>query len=209
MMSPSPDKSSVAEGSQGNAFVDGPMSQRFNEADTKESTGIENHGASERPTLADQLRNRGDSFSHLDRHACDSMSDDDDEDGHDESDADPTKPHAKKRKFVGGKKREIKNAREKERSSRIAKQIDELRDMLTSCGVVVPKGTKSSVLTEVATFIRLLQQQQVRSEVYVSTSGWMYGFVSSRQACALSPPPPSFDRSIRAVTETCSYSKFS
>jgi Helix-loop-helix DNA-binding domain len=168
MMSPSPEKRSVAEGSQGNAFVDGPMSQSFDATDKKESMGIENLGASER--LADQLRNRGDSFSHLDRHACDSMSDDDDEDGHDESDADPTKPHAKKRKFVGGKKREIKNAREKERSSRIAKQIDELRDMMTSCGVVVPKGTKSSVLTEVATFIRLLQQQQVRSEMYVLTS---------------------------------------
>jgi Helix-loop-helix DNA-binding domain len=163
MMSPSPDKCSFAEGSRGKEFVDCSMSQSLNVADKKDSMGMNNHGASEREPSADQLRERGDSFSHLDRHACDSMSDD--EDGHDESDADPSRPQAKKRKFVGEKKREVKNAREKERSSRIAKQIDELRDMLTSCGVVVPKGTKSSVLTEVATFIRLLQQQQVRSEM--------------------------------------------
>ena len=39
--------------------------------------------------------------------------------------------------------------------------------MLTSFGVVVAKGTKSSVLSEVANYIRLLQQQQFRSEMYV------------------------------------------
>jgi Helix-loop-helix DNA-binding domain len=167
MMSPNPDNRSVAEDPEGSNCAGGLMSETFKAADKKESmgTGTYNHGALERPPSADQLRRQSDSFSQLDRHACDSMSDDDDEDGPDDSDADPTRPQAKKRKFVGAKKREIKNAREKERSSRIAKQIDELRDMLTSCGVVVPKGTKSSVLTEVATFIRLLQQQQVRSEM--------------------------------------------
>lgn len=165
-MSPIPEKRSAAKESEGTNCFDGPMSQSSNAAEKKESVGINHHDdASQLPVLADHQRKRGDSFSHLDRHACDSLSEDDDEDGPDESDADPTRPHAKKRKFVGEKKREIKNAREKERSSRIAKQIDELRDMLTSCGVVVPKGTKSSVLTEVATFIRLLQQQQVRSEM--------------------------------------------
>jgi Helix-loop-helix DNA-binding domain len=166
-MSPNPDNRSVAEDPEGRNCAGGLMSETFKAADKKESmgTGTYNDGALERPPSADQLRRQSDSFSQLDRHACDSMSDDDDEDGPDDSDADPTRPQAKKRKFVGAKKREIKNAREKERSSRIAKQIDELRDMLTSCGVVVPKGTKSSVLTEVATFIRLLQQQQVRSEM--------------------------------------------
>jgi hypothetical protein len=103
----------------------------------------------------------------------DSLSEDEDDeaDGRDGPDPDASKPEGggkkAKRSSVGAKKREVKNAREKERSSRIAKQIDELRDVLTSCGVILPKGTKSSVLSEVATYIRLLQQQQLRSEVYV------------------------------------------
>lgn len=62
-------------------------------------------------------------------------------------------------------KREERNAREKERSFRISKQIDELRNLLSSGGVIVPKGTKSSVLTEAANYIRMLQQHQYRSEM--------------------------------------------
>ena len=71
----------------------------------------------------------------------------------------------KKKKRANDKKREERNAREKERSFRIAKQINELRDLLSSGGVVVPKGTKSSVLTEAANYIRMLQQHQYRSEM--------------------------------------------
>jgi len=62
-------------------------------------------------------------------------------------------------------KREERNAREKERSFRISKQINELRNLLSSGGVIVPKGTKSSVLTEAANYIRMLQQHQYRSEM--------------------------------------------
>jgi Helix-loop-helix DNA-binding domain len=62
-------------------------------------------------------------------------------------------------------KREERNQREKERSFRISNQITELRDLLSSGGVVVPKGTKSSVLTEAASYIRMLQQHQYRSEM--------------------------------------------
>lgn len=62
-------------------------------------------------------------------------------------------------------KREERNAREKERSYRIAKQITELRTLLSSGGVIVPKGTKSSVLSEAANYIRMLQQHQYRSEI--------------------------------------------
>mmetsp|Transcript_15229 Transcript_15229/g.22458 ORF Transcript_15229/g.22458 Transcript_15229/m.22458 type:complete len:506 (-) Transcript_15229:249-1766(-) len=70
----------------------------------------------------------------------------------------------------GGKKldeskREERNAREKERSFRISRQINELRNLLSSGGVIVPKGTKSSVLTEAANYIRMLQQHQYRSEI--------------------------------------------
>ena len=62
-------------------------------------------------------------------------------------------------------KREERNAREKERSFRISKQINELRNLLSTGGVIVPKGTKSSVLTEAANYIRMLQQHQYRSEM--------------------------------------------
>jgi hypothetical protein len=70
-----------------------------------------------------------------------------------------------KRKKTEDHKREERNAREKERSFRISKQINELRTLLSSGGVIVPKGTKSSVLTEAANYIRMLQQHQYRSEM--------------------------------------------
>mmetsp|Transcript_33301 Transcript_33301/g.50238 ORF Transcript_33301/g.50238 Transcript_33301/m.50238 type:complete len:401 (+) Transcript_33301:198-1400(+) len=62
-------------------------------------------------------------------------------------------------------KREERNAREKERSFRIAQQITELRNLLSSGGIIVPKGTKSSVLTEAGNYIRQLQQQHYESEI--------------------------------------------
>ena len=71
----------------------------------------------------------------------------------------------KKKKKLDDMKREERNAREKERSFRISRQINELRNLLASGGVLVPKGTKSSVLTEAANYIRMLQQHQYRSEM--------------------------------------------
>lgn len=72
---------------------------------------------------------------------------------------------SKKKRRVDGSKREERNAREKERSFRISRQINELRNLLSTGGVIVPKGTKSSVLTEAANYIRMLQQHQYRSEI--------------------------------------------
>jgi len=68
-------------------------------------------------------------------------------------------------KNLNEEKRGERNAREKERSFRISCQIDELRNLLSMGGVIVPKGTKSSVLTEAANYIRMLQQHQYRSEM--------------------------------------------
>lgn len=79
------------------------------------------------------------------------------------ADANDGRPRKKKR--FDEKKREERNAREKERSFRISTQINELRDLLSSGGIIVPKGTKSSVLTEAANYIRMLQQHQYRSEL--------------------------------------------
>jgi hypothetical protein len=71
----------------------------------------------------------------------------------------------RKRRKLDEMKREERNAREKERSFRISRQINELRGLLSTGGVIVPKGTKSSVLTEAANYIRMLQQHQYRSEM--------------------------------------------
>lgn len=62
-------------------------------------------------------------------------------------------------------KREERNAREKERSFRISKKINELRALLSNGGVIVPKGTKSSVLTEAVNYIKMLESHLHRSEM--------------------------------------------
>jgi Helix-loop-helix DNA-binding domain len=90
-------------------------------------------------------------------------SDDANNDDDDDEDEDDGRPRKKKR--LNNRKREERNAREKERSFRISKQINELRALLSTGGVIVPKGTKSSVLTEAANYIRMLQQHQYRSEM--------------------------------------------
>ena len=81
------------------------------------------------------------------------------------SSMDQSKDRPSKKKKANDKKREERNAREKERSLRISQQINDLRGLLSNGGVVVPKGTKSSVLTEAASYIRMLQQHQYRSEM--------------------------------------------
>lgn len=85
-----------------------------------------------------------------------------------------TKGKNKKTKFLDENKREERNAREKERSFRISRQINELRNLLASGGVIVPKGTKSSVLTEAANYIRMLQQHQYRSEMLVFLGSFLH-----------------------------------
>ena len=112
-------------------------------------------------------RNLGQNDESVDGHYADE--DDDDDDGNnsrsttDQQDG-ATQPKRKKKR-LDERKRVERNAREKERSFRISKQINELRNLLSSGGVIVPKGTKSSVLTEAANYIRMLQQHQYRSEM--------------------------------------------
>eukprot|EP00573_Skeletonema_grethae_P009685 CAMPEP_0201694184 /NCGR_PEP_ID=MMETSP0578-20130828/6534_1 /ASSEMBLY_ACC=CAM_ASM_000663 /TAXON_ID=267565 /ORGANISM="Skeletonema grethea, Strain CCMP 1804" /LENGTH=388 /DNA_ID=CAMNT_0048179827 /DNA_START=179 /DNA_END=1345 /DNA_ORIENTATION=- len=72
---------------------------------------------------------------------------------------------SKKKKPLTNERREERNMREKERSLKITQQIHELRNLLSSGGVIVPKGTKSTILAEAANYIRLLQQQHTRSEL--------------------------------------------
>eukprot|EP00579_Thalassiosira_antarctica_P006058 CAMPEP_0201883916 /NCGR_PEP_ID=MMETSP0902-20130614/16303_1 /ASSEMBLY_ACC=CAM_ASM_000551 /TAXON_ID=420261 /ORGANISM="Thalassiosira antarctica, Strain CCMP982" /LENGTH=414 /DNA_ID=CAMNT_0048412785 /DNA_START=296 /DNA_END=1540 /DNA_ORIENTATION=- len=72
---------------------------------------------------------------------------------------------SKKKKPLTNERREERNMREKERSLKITQQISDLRELLCLGGIIVPKGTKSTILTEAANYIRLLQQQQYRSEM--------------------------------------------
>lgn len=71
----------------------------------------------------------------------------------------------KKKQPLTNERREERNLREKERSLKITQQIHELRGLLSMGGIIVPKGTKGTILTEAANYIRILQQQQYRSEM--------------------------------------------
>jgi hypothetical protein len=53
-----------------------------------------------------------------------------------------------------------RNQREKERSNRIASQVDTLRCLLQRGGLFIPKNTKSTVLNEASNYIRTLQERQ-------------------------------------------------
>uniref|UniRef100_A0A7S3Q2Z9 BHLH domain-containing protein n=1 Tax=Chaetoceros debilis TaxID=122233 RepID=A0A7S3Q2Z9_9STRA len=79
---------------------------------------------------------------------------------------DGEKPGPGGKKALNYQKRIERNEREKERSYRITHQINELRNLLSTGGVIVPKGTKNAVLTEAANYIRLLQQHQYKSEIH-------------------------------------------
>jgi hypothetical protein len=53
-----------------------------------------------------------------------------------------------------------RNQREKERSNKIASQVDALRCLLQRGGLFIPKNTKSTVLSEASAYIQTLQDRQ-------------------------------------------------
>lgn len=53
-----------------------------------------------------------------------------------------------------------RNQREKERSNKIATQVDTLRCLLQRGGLFIPKKTKSSVLSEASNYIKSMQDRQ-------------------------------------------------
>lgn len=70
----------------------------------------------------------------------------------------------KRRKVLSEDKRKERNAREQDRSNKISDQFAELRELLVSSGIVVPKGTKGAVLSVVLEYIRVLQQKRINTE---------------------------------------------
>ena len=58
--------------------------------------------------------------------------------------------------------RKLRNAREKRRSGKICDQFDHIRDTMVKAGVIVPKGTKGTILAAAKEYIGMLQEQQKR-----------------------------------------------
>ena len=84
-----------------------------------------------------------------------------------------THPHpaSKKRKQnLTEEGRRERNEREQARSNRLSQQIEEMRDLLTVAGVVVPRATKGAVLAATVQHMRALQEQHDQVQRYVSVS---------------------------------------
>jgi len=73
----------------------------------------------------------------------------------------PTSPNKHHHDTLSSEERRLeRNQREKERSNRIASQVDALRCLLQRGGLFIPKNTKSRVLSEASNYIRTLQDRQ-------------------------------------------------
>ncbi|CAB9496142.1 expressed unknown protein [Seminavis robusta] len=70
---------------------------------------------------------------------------------------------ARRRPLTENKRLE-RNTREQERSNQVSKQFNELRDLLSKSGIIIPKGTKMAVLGISIEYIRALQEQQKQAE---------------------------------------------
>ena len=83
-----------------------------------------------------------------------------------------------------------RNQREKERSNRIASQVDTLRTLLQRGGLYIPKNTKSTVLTEASNYIRTLQdRQQLMSMEMESLKEQLLQAVTARQGLQAGSAP--------------------
>lgn len=103
-------------------------------------------------------------------------------------------PEVESSKFPGGlqqpnkhmsneDRRLERNQREKERSNRIASQVDTLRTLLQRGGLYIPKNTKSTVLTEASNYIRTLQdRQQLMSMEMENLKDQLLKAVAARQS---------------------------
>jgi Helix-loop-helix DNA-binding domain len=82
-----------------------------------------------------------------------------------EGDSSDEKQQAKRRKrSLSDAKRVERNLREQARSNRLSEQFGDLRGLLVKAGIVVPKGTKGSILAIVGDYIRVLEQKRSATE---------------------------------------------
>ena len=76
------------------------------------------------------------------------------------------RPLKKRRKReLTEEKRKQRNAKEQARSNQLSQQFDDLRNLLTQAGIVVPKGTKGCVLTASFEYIKVLQASNQHKEM--------------------------------------------
>ena len=75
-------------------------------------------------------------------------------------DKSPSSPSKEQMFQDSEERRRERNQREKERSNKIASQVDTLRCLLQRGGLFIPKKTKSSVLSEASNYIKTLQDRQ-------------------------------------------------
>jgi hypothetical protein len=73
--------------------------------------------------------------------------------------------HCQKKKELNAQQRQVRNAREQERSNKISHQYATLRQLLNDAGIVVPKGTKGCVLSATREYIAVLQQRATKAEL--------------------------------------------
>lgn len=74
------------------------------------------------------------------------------------------RPPKRRKKELTDHERKKRNAREQARSNRVSEKFEELRTILMEAGVIVPKGTKGSVLSMVIEYIRRLKQNTTKVE---------------------------------------------
>jgi hypothetical protein len=90
--------------------------------------------------------------------------------------------HPNKHNLSSEERRLERNQREKERSNRIASQVDTLRCLLQRGGLYIPKNTKSTVLTEASNYIRTLQdRQQLMSMEMENLKGQLLKAMAAKQ----------------------------
>jgi Helix-loop-helix DNA-binding domain len=75
-----------------------------------------------------------------------------------------TKKSKRRKLSLSEAKRVERNQREQARSNRLSEQFADLRDLLVKAGIVVPKGTKGSILAIVGDYIRVLEQKRNATE---------------------------------------------
>ena len=57
-------------------------------------------------------------------------------------------------------RRRRRNEREQRRSAQISEQFDALRDLMVHAGVIVPQGTRATILSAATQYIDLLQEKE-------------------------------------------------
>jgi len=135
---------------------DSPNKHNKNLASDTQSVASRQH--EENNTALQDAKNKGK------KRAADTNNNHDDDDAADEEEHNNYRHQHRHPLPPKVEKRLERNAREKERSTRINDQFNELKDLLSQSGIVVPKGTKGSVLSITHQYVLSLKVAQQQKE---------------------------------------------